>query len=527
MRYFKIYLKNNLKSNIELIVLSALLGVVAINLPKVAKVLFNVGILENNKEAFSNNIFKFLVILVGIFIITFLSGTIGQKAHWTGMKNIKVTLFNKALSNDFNFFIENKTPEIWSDINFIAFRVTKFCKTLVVFICKIIEALLVTYAVFKINHLACLILIILVPLVSLSNLWINKKVIQTQNNLIQGSRTSSNIGVEIITSVNNIKAKGKYDFFLKKLYDTSKYLHDNMTKNMILIGYWQYVTELIINLAPMIIIYVMVFVSSSINMEIGEIIALYTVMPMMLMSYRNLFAITVEFSSVKPSLEKMAYILDYKEDCLGNDNLDEFKSLEFSDVRIKYDNGKTVIIPDINIKKGDKVLVAGESGIGKSTMFDIILGLKKNYEGTVKVNGIDIKAIDIVSLRNTFGISFQENGVFNMALEDNIKLGRVSPISFNHMVKTTSLEKLAMDKTDLDISNETVSGGEKSRIAIAQNLFSNPNVILIDEALSSVDENVEKDIMKNLIQDFGDKTFICISHRKSSQQYFDKVLKFA
>lgn len=527
MRYFKIYLKNNLKSNIELVVLSILLGVVAINLPKVAKVLFNVGILENNKEAFSNNIIKFLGLLVIIFIITFLSGLVGQKSHWTGMTNVKVTLFNKALSNDFNYFIENKPPEIWSDINFIAFRVTKFCKALVIFICKIIEAILVTYAVFKINHLACLILIILVPLVSLSNLWINKKVSKTQNNLIQGGRASGNIGTEVITSVNNIKAKGKYDFFLKKIYDSSKYIHDNLTNNTLLICYWQYVTELIINIAPMIIIYIMIFVSNSIDIEIGEIIALYTVMPMMLMAYRNLFAITIEFSTAKPSLEKMAHILDYKDDCLGNENLDEFKSLEFIDVKVNYDNGKTVTIPHINIKKGDKVLVAGDSGIGKSTMFDIILGLKKNYEGTVKVNGIDIKTIDIVSLRKTFGISFQENGVFNMTLEDNIELGRVSHISFDKVIKTMSLEKLALDKNNLDLSNETVSGGEKSRIAIAQNLISNPYVILIDESLSSVDEEIEKDIMNNLLQDYGDKTFICISHRKSSQQYFDKVLKFA
>lgn len=113
-----------------------------------------------------------------------------------------------------------------------------------------------------------------------------------------------------------------------------------------------------------------------------------------------------------------------------------------------------------------------------------------------------------------------------MNLRENICLGSDELLDIEQIIRIVELEKLMAEKKDTVINAKSLSGGEQSRISVAQNLIRNPDVILIDESLSSVDESMEAEIMKNIMERFADKTVICISHRKSTQDYFDKVLQF-
>lgn len=155
-----------------------------------------------------------------------------------------------------------------------------------------------------------------------------------------------------------------------------------------------------------------------------------------------------------------------------------------------------------------------------------MLGLRKDYTGSIKINDYELSEINIESLRKIIGISFQGHGVFSLNLEENINLGNKELLDINKIIEIVQLEKLAEDKKDTILNINSLSGGEQSRISIAQNLIRNPQVILIDESLSSVDEIMEAQIIKNIMDNFIDKTVVCISHRKSTQKYFDKVLRF-
>lgn len=90
----------------------------------------------------------------------------------------------------------------------------------------------------------------------------------------------------------------------------------------------------------------------------------------------------------------------------------------------------------------------------------------------------------------------------------------------------TQLERLLNDKGDQILNINNLSGGERSRISLAQNLIRNPELILIDESLSSVDEAMEAEIISTIISEFKNSTIICINHRKRSAEYFDRVIKF-
>ncbi len=525
MRFFKIYLKGNILFNVLFVLLSLSIGLISFKLTALIKVLYNKGILENKTEIFIKNFSVFIIIILLITIIKFLSHILSYKIHWGGMKNIKVALFSKVLSNDYSYVLESNPSGIWNDINLFSFELSKYYKSVIAFVGKLIECILFTYLVFKLNYLAGGILLVLIPLISLSNLWVNKKVSEVQKRIIQSSKESAVIVNETITSIEVIKTKNLYEFFLCKIEKLTKELHQNLTKNTLLITYWDSISVLIMNISTMIVIYFMIFVNGVIEIKLGEIIVLYSVMPLMANAYKDIFSLSVSYSSVKPTLIKVSDMFSYQNDSLGDKQIKGFHSLELSNVEIKYKN-KNVHLPDLRLKRGERILITGESGIGKSSMFNIILGINKNYRGSVKINDINIKELDVKSIRNIFGISFQESPIFNMSIYENIKLGRRSDLFMDKIISTCQLDKQDSEKKEILINNNTVSGGEKSRIALAQCLHGNPDVILIDESLSSLDEVTEGSIMNSLLKDFSDKTILCISHRKSSKQYFNQVIDF-
>jgi ABC-type bacteriocin/lantibiotic exporter with double-glycine peptidase domain len=175
----------------------------------------------------------------------------------------------------------------------------------------------------------------------------------------------------------------------------------------------------------------------------------------------------------------------------------------------------------------EKVMLFGESGIGKSTIFNIIMGLILEYEGDVLINRINLREISIASVRRIFGIAFQHTNALTLGMRENILLGADKTDSeFNSLVKLAALESQYDTKGDEILNNKVLSGGEKSRIGLAQMLVSKPQIMLIDESFSSVDEKLESQIISSLFKENPDRAVICISHRNSSRPFFDRVVEF-
>lgn len=262
------------------------------------------------------------------------------------------------------------------------------------------------------------------------------------------------------------------------------------------------------------------------TVSIGEIIALFTITPLIMNAYNGVIGMSFKYIECKPYLKRANKILEYEEEVSSGTDIDKFKELKTSNVRIEYENDQIVSIPDMCIKQGEKIIISGESGVGKSTLFDIILGFKTSYEGKVTINGVDLRDINIHSVRKLFGISIQNNDVFTTSLEDNIILGYMNDSNFESVVDVSGLKELVEDKRSETITVNTTSGGEKSRIGLAQNLIREPKVILLDETFSNIDEDNEKEILNKLINEFENKTIVCISHRDSTRKFFQREICF-
>lgn len=524
MKIFKVYSNKNVLTIVLIIVLSIALSLLTINLTDVTRQLYNNIEAQCSQSEFLQCFIIFIILLIIIFIISNANEVLDSRLHWMGMGNIKTVLLEKVLLSDYSIFDKQDAPILINNISMVSMQVSQFYKSIILLISKIIVCGMYSYIVYTINKMVCLIVILVLILVIISNLWVNKKLSNLQREIIQQSGSNNQISVEINNSINNIKVKNRYEFFLNKNIETFKKFNWTFTLNSFFLNYWNSLSNVVSNIMPMIIIYVMRFKLNVIEISIGDLIVLYTLIPLMLKSFDKIISTIFTYSSSKPSLEKLKSIMDYPESKLGDEKIDKFDGLELTDVNIKYSDDNIVAIPNMQIKNGEKVLIVGESGKGKSTLFDIVMGIKSEYNGVVKINGKDIKQLDLKSIRKLFGISFQENKVFNMTLEENITLGRKSTVEIQDMINDFVLTDMKENREGNKINEKTVSGGEASRIALAQNLYANPEVILIDESLSSVDEKTEEDIMKNMLQKHKEKTFICISHRKTSAKYFDRVI---
>lgn len=179
---------------------------------------------------------------------------------------------------------------------------------------------------------------------------------------------------------------------------------------------------------------------------------------------------------------------------------------------------------NLEIKAGKKYLICGDSGAGKPTLFKIITGQLRNYEGNVKYNGIDLKTLSTKQILENITLIQQEPFIFSGTVKDNIVLGEI--VADSEVEKY--LRKVGFVDSDKFLNKEVgsygknLSGGQKQRIAIARALFNGKKIILIDEGTSALDKASARSLELLLLRN-SDLTVLMISHDISDEikQNFD------
>jgi ATP-binding cassette subfamily B protein len=208
-----------------------------------------------------------------------------------------------------------------------------------------------------------------------------------------------------------------------------------------------------------------------------------------------------------------------------------FDSISFSNVYFKYNNDKFVLNNfSLKILKGEKIAIVGKSGAGKSTIISLLLKLYDNYEGDIFLGKNNLKSISTKYLRDKIGVVSQDYYIFNASIKDNICCGK-SDYS-NEEIKEAckkaqileTIEKLPLGlETILGENGFDLSGGQKQRIILARLFLKNPDILVLDEATSSLDSYIENDIINECMKQFQDKTIIIIAHRLSTILSSEKV----
>lgn len=208
--------------------------------------------------------------------------------------------------------------------------------------------------------------------------------------------------------------------------------------------------------------------------------------------------------------------------------------IEFRDVTFGYDENQPVL-HDVSfaVDPGEMIGIVGRSGSGKSTLVNLLARFHDVQQGTIEIDGIDIRRLSIRQLRERLGIVFQESFLFRGTIWKNLAYGRPDATVEEGLAAAKAAgahdflcRQPAAYETLLGERGAGLSGGEKQRLSIARTLLADPAILVLDEATSSIDAEAEREIQRALAALVKGRTTIAIAHRLSTLRNADRILGF-
>ena len=259
----------------------------------------------------------------------------------------------------------------------------------------------------------------------------------------------------------------------------------------------------------------------------------------LLMLYHPIKSIGTNYTSVQMSflaIERVFERLNAVPDICSKHNavkINGIKSgVEFDNVCFEYEKGRPVLQDvSLTVKKGQTVAFVGNSGGGKSTLVNLLPRFYDVKSGAVKIDGQDVRDIDIDSLRDQIAIVFQDNVLFAGTIRDNIMLGKATATQqeIDRAVHNACLDEFIASlpnglDTEIGERGTKLSGGQKQRVAIARAFLKNAPMVILDEATSALDNKSEEIVQQAIYNLMEDRTVFVIAHRLSTVKNADKIV---
>lgn len=233
---------------------------------------------------------------------------------------------------------------------------------------------------------------------------------------------------------------------------------------------------------------------------------------------------------LSPILKDVMADINLNLEIIGNDDLSFDKKITID--KLSFTFGEKIVFSDISldISKNDKIALIGESGVGKSTLINLLLGFLEDYDGKIYIDNTILSSDNLLSFRKKIGYIPQDIYLFDGTVSDNISFGReYSEQKVVEALKKANIYDVLLEKdginTKVGDSGIKLSGGQKQRVGIARALYNDPEIIIMDEGTSALDVNVEKKIMDEIFNISKNKTLIIITHRIDSIKDCNKIFE--
>jgi len=207
------------------------------------------------------------------------------------------------------------------------------------------------------------------------------------------------------------------------------------------------------------------------------------------------------------------------------------KFIKYENIHFSYKNKKILENLNLEIQKGDRILISGKSGAGKTTLVNIILGMLKPDKGALKIDKKLITGKKFDQLRNLFSYVSQDIYIFKGSFLENIVLDQnQKKINHEKLIKITETTKIfdfikeSKNKFNTIITHNarSISGGQTQRLGMSRGLYKDAEIYIFDESTNAIDKITESKILNNLKENYPDKTFIFISHKVLDKDFFNK-----
>lgn len=486
-------------------------------------------------------IFRTLTILASLYIIssifsfiqTFITSDISQKVSY----NLRKSISEKINKLPLNYYDRKTNGEVLSrvtnDIDAISQNLNQILSQMITASTTLIGVLIM---MLSISVTMTLVSLIVIPLSLVMIMFVVKKS-QKHFRAQQEYLGHTNGHIEEMYSGHNImKAFNGEEKAIEEFDKLSDTLYNSAWKSQFLSGMMMPIMTFIGNLGYVIVAIMGGFLSIRNKIQVGDILAFIQYVRSFMQPIAQTAQIANVMQQTAAAAERVFEFLEEDEvveDVENPISTEGIKgAVEFENVKFGY-NEEKIIIKDfsINIKPGQKVAIVGPTGAGKTTIVKLLMRFYELNGGKILIDGHDYRDFTRNDLRKVFGMVLQDTWLFNGSIMENIRYGRLDA-SDEEVIEAAKLAhahhfiKTLADGYNMEINEEAdnISQGQKQLLTIARAILSDPKILILDEATSSVDTRTEvliQQAMENLME--GRTSFI-IAHRLSTIKNADVIL---
>lgn len=479
-----------------------------------------------------------VILLVAINIAAnYYSKVFAAKGSESFVKGMRDQLYDHIQKLPYSWHVKNQTGDIIQRCTSDVDVVRNFVTNQLMEVFRIIF-LIVFYMVimFSMNVKISLIAVSFFPIVILYSGYFFSKIAQHFQEADEAEGILSSVVQENLTGVRVVRAFGR-ESFERKRFDEK---NERFAGLWIYLGkflslYWS-IGDLITGIQILTVICMGVLFTVDGNLTVGEFIAFVSYNSSMAWPVRSLGRIISEMSKAGVSIDRIAYILDEKEedDRPGVTKPAINKDIVFDKVNFKYEEGAAVL-KDVSftVPAGKTFAILGNTGSGKSTLVHL---LNRLYDlpdgcGKITIGGVDIRDIDRQYLRSQIGMVLQEPFLYSGSIKENVGITKESS-AFDDIREACEIACVdsAIDsftdgyETIVGERGVTLSGGQKQRVAIARMLVEHTPVMIFDDSLSAVDAQTDAMIREALKKRMAGTTVILIAHRITTLMQADCIM---
>ena len=450
--------------------------------------------------------------------------------------DLKNIIYKKYQNLDFDFYKNNRTGDLMNRISEDVSKVRMYVGPAIMYTINTITLFIIVVSyMFSVAPKLTMYTLIPLPILSIIIYKISR-IINIRSKIVQEYLSKlTTFTQEAFSGVKIIKTYTIEDFTNQKL---EKLASDSKNKNMSLVKVqsWFFpLMILLIGISNILVIYIGGNQYMNGQIELGVLAEFIIYVNMLTWPVATVGWVTSIIQQAEASQKRINEFLNvpYKIVNKKNSKLMVDGDISFNNVSYTYKetNIKALDKISFNVKKGESIAIMGDVGSGKTTILELISRVYEPDQGNVYIGGNNISDINLNLLRDSIGYVPQSTFLFSETIENNLKFGKedASKLEIRESIKIAGLTKdieQFKDKysTLLGERGVNLSGGQKQRLAIARAVIKKPKILILDDSLSAVDTQTEKNIINNLNKTTKSTTVFISTHRISTSKNCDKIL---
>jgi subfamily B ATP-binding cassette protein MsbA len=454
------------------------------------------------------------------------------------VRDLRAKMYHKVLSLPLSFFTNSRKGDIMTRIsNDVQEIEISVMSSLTMLFRDPVSILIFVIYLFITSYQLCLIALVLLPvsgyLIGLASRTLRSSSLVGQQHLgrLLSIVEETLTGLRIIKGFNAEKK-------MKEQFAVNNERYSKVLKRVTRKAYLASpISEFLGTIVIMILLYIggILALNEKSGMTSDSLIVFVVVFSQILQPAKNISTAWFSIQKGMASIDRIDQILDAEETIVEKTNavpISAFKdSIEFRGTWYAYNSEPVLKDINLTIKKGQSVAIVGKSGAGKSTLADLLPRFMDVDQGSILIDGVDVRDLKLKDMRYLMGIVSQHPILFNTSFKENIAFGvdNVDMEKVENAARIANAHDFILEtengyETLVGESGNKLSGGQRQRISIARAIMANPPVLILDEATSSLDTESERLVQDAMLKLMENRTSLVIAHRLSTIQHADLIV---